>query len=665
MSEIEEVKARLDIVDVVGQSVHLQKAGRTFKAPCPFHPEKTPSFVVNPDRQTWHCFGACATGGDVISFVMKREGIEFGEALRMLAERAGVKLKERRVSEEQDRARQRLYAANEAAAAYFQRQLTTDAGRAAREYIEKRRLDEATARSFGLGYSPAGWQDLLDHLRGLRFSDREITGAGLALSGESGLHDRFRNRLMFPVWDAKGRLIGFGARALDQEAQPKYLNTAQTALFDKSGTLYALNKAGESIRKEGRAVIVEGYMDVIAAHQHGYTNVVAQMGTALTERQYRLVKKLADKIVLVLDADAAGRDAMERVARENSASEPVQGDAQAFMRHAPPEQQADAGLLVAALPFGKDPDDLIRADSQAWPSLIDGARPYIDFWLDHIAQRSDLATPQGRTTAADEMMTLVGVIREPIIRAHYLQKVSRLVLLDEDSLNARSPQRQGPRTRPLASERRGQAAARGAKADAREAFLLALLVQYPQLRQAVAGEQVSPEGLLWDTEARQMYAIWLENDENAMKSAVPPELFEYFERLLLWKLPLSSEEEAAEALRDCVQKLDQRRLQAEKQAMAAQIADLQEKMGPSSLARSPSEGQIAADGGATETHLPDPEQSLELQELLQRDMEIGWKLHRKERRDGRLTEGDGSPDPDEGPDAATEGRQAVETIVDG
>jgi DNA primase len=659
MSEIEEVKARLDIVDVIGQSVHLTKAGRAFKAPCPFHAEKTPSFIVNPDRQTWHCFGSCATGGDVISFVMKREGIEFGEALRMLAERAGVKLKERRVSEEQDRARQRLYDANDAAAAYFQRQLMTDAGVAALEYVERRKVDESTARSFGLGYSLAGWQGLLDHLRGLRFGDREIALAGLATQGDGGsLHDRFRNRLMFPIWDAKGRTIGFGARALDADAVPKYLNTAQTPLFDKSGTLYALNKAGESIKREGRAVIVEGYMDVIAAHQHGFTNVVAQMGTALTDRQYKLVKKLADKIVLVLDADAAGQDAMERVARENSATEPVKGNVRAFMEHAPPEQQADAGLLVAALPFGKDPDDLIRADTTAWPELIESAKPYIDFWLDHIARRSDLVTPQGRTAAADEMLQLVGVIREPIIRAHYLQKVSRLVLLDEDSLNERSPRARPGRTTQAPAVDRRPMAARTVKSDTREGFLLALLVQYPQLRED--GLKV-PEELLWDTEARQVYEIWRNYDENAIKSALPTELLEYFERLILWKLPLSTEKEASEALQDCVQKLNQRRLQAEKQATAAQIADLQEQMGVSSFSHEPAGAILAsAEGDAT-----DSEGDSELQELLQRDMEIGRELHRRDRKDGRLTVEDGAEVTPEGERSTEDGRQAVEMTADG
>src|SRR4030042_309201 len=231
MSEIDEVKARLDIVDVIGGYVQLQKAGRSYKAVCPFHSERAPSFIVAPERQSWHCFGACGEGGDVFSFVMKKEGLEFREALRLLAERAGVPLPERRRAEEG----------------------------AEREPLRER------------GYR-----------------QEELLAAGLLTSGERGPRDLFHERIMFPITDMRGRVMGFGGRSLPaegrEESQPKYLNTAQTVLFAKGSLLYGLDKAKEHIRREGSAVIVEGYMDAIAAHQHGYANVVASMGTALTER---------------------------------------------------------------------------------------------------------------------------------------------------------------------------------------------------------------------------------------------------------------------------------------------------------------------------------------------------------------------------------------------
>src|SRR5437867_2982095 len=255
MNEIDEIKARLDIVDVIGSYVHLEKAGRTFKSTCPFHSERTPSFIVSPDRQSWHCFGACGTGGDVISFVMRKEGLEFPEALRMLATRAGVRLSEKSISHKQDGELQRLYAANEAAAAYYRELLINSrGGEAARSYLERRRVGKQVADAFSLGYAGQEWEGLLSRLRGLGFTDAEMIAAGLVLEGERGLHDRFRGRLTFPIRDTRGRVLGFGARALD-ESLPKYINTSQTRVFDKSAILYAMDRAREGIRREGLAVV--------------------------------------------------------------------------------------------------------------------------------------------------------------------------------------------------------------------------------------------------------------------------------------------------------------------------------------------------------------------------------------------------------------------------
>ncbi len=618
MSEIEEIKARLDIADVVGQHVQLHKAGRTLKGLCPFHAEKTPSFIVSPDRQTWHCFGSCGTGGDVISFVMKHDGLEFGDALRLLAERTGVKLKERRVTEEQDKAMRRLYDANESAADYFQRQLTTDAGKAAQAYVERRGIDEATARSFRLGYSLPGWGDCIEHLRGQRFTDREIVGAGLALEGESGLHDRFRNRLMFPVWDARGRLIGFGARALD-DSMPKYLNTAQTPLFDKGGTLYALNKAAEAIKREGRAVIVEGYMDVIAAHQFGFENVVAQMGTALTERQVRLLNRLSPQIILALDADAAGKIATIRghEVRLEAPSEQKAPQVESWQQAARFAEEGD--LRIAVIPAGKDPDDFVRADPDGWRALIEEARPVLEFRLEVAAAAHDLTDPRGRSQMVQEYLPLLSAVADPVVRAHYLQRLSRLAQVSEEELTSLVVR---PRGRQEAAVRRSPTApARGPnRVDGREAFLLALLLRHPELRQKGLG---IPEELLWEAEARQVLAIWRENeDENVLKTAISPELNDYFERLMLWKVPQFAESEAAEALEDCVKRLNRRRLEAEQQANTAQVADLQDELGTALISSALTEGSIG-------------DVSPELQETLLHGEEIGNELHRRKNKDGR------------------------------
>ncbi|MCI0850053.1 MAG: DNA primase, partial [Chloroflexi bacterium] len=323
MTVIDEVKARIDIVELVGAHVKLQKAGRNFKGLCPFHNEKTPSFIVTPDRQTWHCFGACGTGGDVFSFVMRSEDIEFGEALRQLGERAGVALNDRRDTKE-DESDQRLFQANEAAAAYFYNALVqSKAGAEARSYLTRRGLDADTIEAFQLGYSPDSWESLRSHLMERGFSGQELLNAGLLVESERGGYDRFRGRLMFPIRDERGRVVGFGGRHLEtpgadktEDPGAKYINTPRTALFDKGTILYALDRAKEAVRRERTVIVVEGYMDVIAAHQFGIEHTVAAMGTALTEAQIRVLERRKSKILLAMDADAAGIEATLRALRE-------------------------------------------------------------------------------------------------------------------------------------------------------------------------------------------------------------------------------------------------------------------------------------------------------------------------------------------------------------
>jgi DNA primase len=610
MNDIEEIKSRLDIVDIIGQYVSLQKAGRTFKAPCPFHTEKTPSFIVSPDRQMWHCFGACGTGGDVISFVMRREGLEFRDALRTLAERAGVRLKEYHRSPEEERKRERLQAANEAAAAHFWKLLNSDAGRQAREYIERRGIDTAAAKEFLLGYSAPAWEDLRQELTALGFAGRELLEAGLLVEGEKGPHDRFRGRLMFGIRDVKGRVIGFGARALDG-SQPKYINTSQTTLFDKGGTLYALDRAQAGIKREGRAVVVEGYMDAIAAHQAGFDNVVAQMGTALTERQVRLLKKLTGVIVLALDADAAGREAAVRgheVVRE-AAGDGETAPVVSWRGLAGYQEAASVDLRVAVLPEGRDPDDVIRADPEAWRALIDGSQPVLDFRFQAALARHDMSDPRGRSAFVQEFVPLIGAVTDPVVRAHYLQRASRAALVKEEELSGMLRRTRGGPERPRAAGAK-PAAAPGA---AREEFLLALLLRYPELR----GEGLAvAEDLLWETENRQILAAWKVNSGlEAVKEVLPPELAPHLERLSLRELPPLDAQVARAALTDCIQRLRRRALEAEKQAITALLATREEEI-----------GLLTPDQA-----MGDEERLKELVELQVRDTEAGLKLHGKER----------------------------------
>jgi len=308
LSIIDDVKQKTDIVEVISQYVTLKKSGRNFSAPCPFHSERNPSFFVYPERQSWHCFGACNTGGDVLSFVMKKENMDFGEALRLLAARAGIEMPTRVQPDTKKDEKDRIFQINSAAALYFHNLLLNSPGAEyARKYIEQRGLNEKTVSDFQLGYATDSWEGLKEHLK-REYTEKEILEAGLLVESDDGrTHDRFRNRLIFAICDNRGRITGFGARILqDTDRQAKYVNSPQTLVFDKSGTLYGINLAASTIRQKDQVVMVEGYMDVITAHQNGVTNVVASMGTAVTERQLNDLKKLTKNIVLAMDADTAG-----------------------------------------------------------------------------------------------------------------------------------------------------------------------------------------------------------------------------------------------------------------------------------------------------------------------------------------------------------------------
>ncbi|MCX6028479.1 MAG: DNA primase [Chloroflexi bacterium] len=439
MSVTDEIKERLDIVEVISAYVPLKKAGRSYKGLCPFHGEKTPSFIVFPDSQSWHCFGACGTGGDVFSFVMKRENLDFGEALERLAAKAGVQLQprtEQRSADEQHLDRLRQIVGD--AATYFNYLLNrADEAAIARDYLERRGLLPATWEAWQLGYSLDSWDALKDRLVSKGYTLEEIADAGLAIQREdgSGFYDRFRGRLMIPIRDVQGRTIGFGARVLREDPtrpQPKYINSPQTPLFDKSNVLYGLDMARKALRDANLAVIVEGYMDVLMSHQVGVCNVVAGMGTALTEAQMRLVKRYSSNLTLALDPDIAGDHAVLRgleAARQTLEREwqPVIG-ATGLVRQ---ESRLKAQLRIAALPRGLDPDELARQDVDAWRRVIVEARPVVDYYLALVGREEDLTSARGKANAVGRLAPLIYEIASPVERNHYVQMLARLVQTDE------------------------------------------------------------------------------------------------------------------------------------------------------------------------------------------------------------------------------------------
>ncbi|HML24080.1 MAG TPA: DNA primase [Aggregatilinea sp.] len=459
MSVVDDVKARLDIVDVVSGYTNLHKAGRNYKALCPFHQERTPSFIVFPDTQTWRCFGACGEGGDIFSFVMKAEGWDFPETLRILAERAGVELQPFTPQQiERQEANDRLLGLLNEAAHFFHTQLLESrAAQGARDYVARRGLNAETVEAFNIGYAPDDWRQALQHLQMLGYTQDEVVEAGVAILNEEkgSIYDRFRHRLMIPIRDERGRTVGFGARGLDKDAVPKYLNSPQGPLFDKSRLLYGLDMARRAIRETETVVVVEGYMDAIQAHQAGFHNVVAQMGTALTEDQLRQLDKYATRLILALDPDAAGANATLRgldVARQTlEDDEAVTFDPRGIMRYT---GTVNMDLRVVTLPDGLDPDDLIRENPGAWEQLIERAVPVAVYVIEQgTAHLNSQSSYYEREAAARKLLPLLTATESDFQRNVNIQALARRVRIDERTLIEWTQRRRVSKTRTAPSIR--------------------------------------------------------------------------------------------------------------------------------------------------------------------------------------------------------------------
>jgi DNA primase len=504
MTVVDDVKSRLDIVEVISQRVPLQRSGRSFKANCPFHQEKTPSFHVFPDRQSWRCFGSCAIGGDVLSFVMRSENLEFGEALRQMAQQAGVTLPQRGQSPQNEAA----HKINEDTRAFFQRTLASAQGASAREYLEQRGLDKQAAEAFGIGLSPSDGESLKNHLIREGYSQEDLASAGVVRAGDDGVnHDLFRGRLMFPIRDAHGNLVGFGARTLDG-SEPKYLNSPQGALFDKSRILYAMDRARTDIRRDG-AVIVEGYMDAIAAHQAGFKNVVAQMGTALTEFQVDEIRRLTGKMTMALDQDAAGQNATLRsldVVLENFRTKEVS--------HRGPDgstQTVDADPRIIVMPPGQDPDEVIHRSPSDWTKLVESAIPAITFRINAITSQGNIDTPEGKAKCVAEAAPFIHLLEGGIQQANAVELLANNLSVPIDTVKAALSRPSVARRARRPEQQRPAATAASPFAkldhDPVEEHCLQLLLGYPELRELAGG--LLPE-YFERHENRELFSRWLD-----------------------------------------------------------------------------------------------------------------------------------------------------------
>jgi len=409
--EVEEIKQRLDIVDVVSEYVQLKPGGMNWKGLCPFHNEKTPSFMVNRERQFWHCFG-CHEGGDVFAFFQKIENVDFSEALKVLAARAGVELKS--YHPQAASLRSRLIDMHEFACTLFQRHLYSPAGSLALRYLrESRKLTDETIRAWRLGFAPDGWRSLLNALNEKGYHDQDIIASGLALSSNGRIYDRFRNRITFPVVSIHGQVVGFSARTMSSKMnEPKYINSPQTAIYDKGSVVYGLFQAKQPIREQGRVILVEGNMDVIASSQAGVRNVVAASGTGLTSGHLRAISRFTKEFHFCFDADSAGLRAAER-GIFLALSERI------FVK-------------VIAIPkeVGKDPGDLVERDPGLWRAVSQSALPVMEYVLRRVEREHDLTDVAVKKRLFPWIVAWLGKIDEPVEREHYVQRVAEALAME-------------------------------------------------------------------------------------------------------------------------------------------------------------------------------------------------------------------------------------------
>ena len=417
-SPIDEIKNRLDIVEVIRGYIKLQKAGANYRAVCPFHSEKKPSFFISPTRQIWHCFGACSEGGDIFKFVMKIEGVEFGDALRTLAQKAGVELKKQDPKIRTEK--QRLYEISELACCFFEKQLEqSSGGKESKDYLLSRKIKQESINKWRLGYAPDTWQGLSDFLFNKGYKGEEIERAGLILKSEKTgkYYDRFRGRIMFPIFDFSSQPVGFGGRVLESRKHDevaKYMNSPNTPLYDKSRILYGLNKAGIDIRKKDTCVLVEGYLDVIMANQAGFENVVATSGTALTSYQLKILKRYSDNLLTAFDMDVAGDSATKR------------GIDLA--------QSQGFSIKIVTMPEGKDPADIVSEDANKWQSLVEQAKSIHDFYFENTLSKFDKNIIEGKKGISKVLLPIIKRISNKIEQSIWVQDLARILEVKEEDV---------------------------------------------------------------------------------------------------------------------------------------------------------------------------------------------------------------------------------------
>jgi len=563
MVAINRIKERLDLVALVSEYVGLTQAGRNFKGLCPFHSERTPSFFVFPENQTWRCFGACTSGGDAFTFLMRMENLNFREALEFLASKTGVETRQ----PSSQITRSPLHELNRAAAAYYHQQLLQSSeAEKTREYLTQRGISLDSIERFNLGYSPGAAEALAKHLAGIGFNTDLMIQAGLIHNNQAGRNQSyFWRRLIFPISDENGLIVGFGGRSIDN-SNPKYLNTRSTSIFNKSQILYGLHTAQDAIRDQNLGIIVEGYMDTLTAHQNGFTNVVASMGTALTRQQVSKLVGIADAFVLALDPDEAGREATVRSLESAwGVFQPTNQHSRHWTGQQNFPRRPIVDLRIAMLPPGMDPDDLIRKDPEDWIKVITSSASLPDFLLDTLPSRYDLNSSEGKLQFTERFSGLLLSLADTTQQDQLLERMEKILNVDRHTLDTAIGLSQGSLLRQKSQSRQEQTTLQGsiapftrAERDPIEEYTLALLFQEPQL--STQGEAISPE-FFQRSENRELFTTWkLWRIIDDVRGALDPLLLEHLDMLLIRPLPSSNRTQNEKALTDCARRLEERYL---------------------------------------------------------------------------------------------------------
>jgi DNA primase len=529
MDPLAEIKRKLDLVEFINQRVPLQKAGRNFKACCPFHSEKSPSFVVSPDRQIWHCFGSCNEGGDIFKFLMKWENLSFGEALKVLADQAGVELKKDAVVDQKWQERQRYFTINQYAADFYQFLLEKHKlGEKSRAYLESRKVNSKTSQHFGLGYAPRSWDSLFKYLSKKGYGPEEMAKAGLVVKTDSNhYYDRFRSRLMFPLTDMRGNILGFSGRLLTgtDKMEAKYLNTPETAVYHKRQNLFGLHQAYKAIKDTNEVLLVEGEFDAILAHQFGYKQTVAIKGSALTQDHLYLIKRLTNRLIFALDMDEAGQEAIHRSISE--------------------AEKFDFEMSVIMLKGGKDPAELLSEKPQEFEKDYQNKQTVYEYLIESNAQKLGLDSIYRKKELVETILPYLARIQNPILVDHYLLRLAEKTGIALGTIS-KALANFARKRKPLTEETETEPKEHRKMEEGLETYLIALLVQtnkqsliLERLEKLEEEDYYSSSTFKLFEMAKEIYAKNPKEILPLLGEKLPGELLEGFNKAFLWDLPES------------------------------------------------------------------------------------------------------------------------------